>query len=103
MPATTLTTSKQDLFNCQSDADGGNATDRTIGRVTAYFIFNVGAPGSASTDRVEVFINNQTVSRNIPIGQNMTFRADGGIYRVQAKLPDASALAAVVDHGVQYQ
>jgi hypothetical protein len=91
MPSLALTTASQTLY----DPDNVTA-DKVTGRVKSYYVY----VASSATDVVDVLINNETTTRTLPAGGAMVFTAAGKIYKVQAKLPDASAGAATIHYGI---
>jgi hypothetical protein len=91
MATVVLTTSLQDLFNAESDSD-----DQKIGRINSCYVHSL----ESSTDKAEIYINGQVAERIVRPGNTQYYSRQGKIYRVQGKLPDASALAATVDFSI---
>lgn len=95
--STSLTTAKVVLFDSRSTADGGagdatNLAGQGIGRILGYYVTNdVASPGAIS-----VFINSQTLARELAPGVTMVFSKQGKIHLVEAQ----AASTATVYTGV---
>lgn len=85
--STVLSTASTTLF------DASSTEGSKIGRVESYYVYN----DSASASAVSVFINSQTLAREIPPGGSMVFSKRGKINLVTA----TAVSTATVYTGIQ--